>query len=101
MGTVSGRDEDKVAKSGLTPCFWEGTTAFEEATIVFVCRRLYQDPLKAKNFVAKDIIKECYPEKDYHTMYISEIVKVFIDPEKAAPSSKKNPSKTLIPMPRR
>lgn len=101
LGTVSGRDEDKVAKSGLTPCFLEGTTAFEEATIVFVCRRLYQDPLKAKNFVAKDIIKECYPEKDYHTMYISEIVKVFIDPEKAAPSSKKNPSKTPIPMPRR
>lgn len=79
LGRKSGRDEDKVAESGLTPCFLEGTTAFQEASIIFVCRKLYQDPLKAKNFIAKDLIKECYPEKDYHTMYISEIVKVIVN----------------------
>lgn len=82
LGKKSGRDGDKVAETELTPYFLEGTTAFKEASIIFVCRKLYQDPLKAKNFIVKDEIKKWYPDKDYHTMYISEIVKVFVNDPK-------------------
>ncbi|MDO4296476.1 MAG: flavin reductase, partial [bacterium] len=78
LGKKSGRDGDKVKESGLTPLFLEGSTAFREASIIFLCRKLYQDPLKAKNFINKDLIKEFYPEKDYHTMYISEILCVAV-----------------------
>ena len=29
-----------------------------------------------ENFIAKEMDEKWYPNKDYHTMYISEIVKV-------------------------
>ena len=35
-GSVSGRDEDKVKRAGLTPLFLDGTAAFEEADMIFV-----------------------------------------------------------------
>jgi len=42
LGKASGRDGDKIAKVGLTPLFDQDTTYFEEAKLVFVCRKLYQ-----------------------------------------------------------
>ena len=73
-GTRSGRDCDKAAEAGLTP----GTTAFEEANMIFVCRKLYCDPMPGDNFLDKENDGKWYPDKDYHTMYISEIVKVLV-----------------------
>ena len=76
LGKVSGRDEDKVSKAGLTPVFDHGTTYFEEAKLVFVCRKLYQSPIKEDGFIDKGLIDRVYSEKDFHTMYIGEIVHV-------------------------
>ena len=39
LGTVSGRNEDKVAKSGLTVEHAEGTPYFGEANTVLICRK--------------------------------------------------------------
>ena len=78
LGSHSGRDEDKVAKVGLTPMFTDGTTCFEEAKMVLVCRKLYHAPLLENGFVDADIVKENYPEKDFHEMYVGEIVKVLV-----------------------
>lgn len=75
-GTVSGRDCDKVSKAGLAPCFVDGTVAFQEAKLILVCRKLYQDCMPPENFIAKENDAKWYPNKDYHIMYISEIVKV-------------------------
>lgn len=77
-GTVSGRDTDKVKQAGLTPYFTNGTTAFEESKIVLVCRKLYHDDIKPENFEASDDSEKWYPEMDYHTMYIAEIVKILV-----------------------
>ena len=44
FGTVSGRDEDKIAKSGLHVAHENGTPYFEEANTVLVCRKLYAQP---------------------------------------------------------
>ena len=76
LGSHSGRDEDKVAATGLTPVFGEGYTYFEEASLVLVCRKLYRAPLVEEGFLDKQIIEDNYPERDYHDMYIGEIVKV-------------------------
>ncbi len=76
LGSHSGRDGDKVAAAGLTPVFGEGCTWFEEASLVLVCRKLYQAPLVEEGFVDKSIIEECYPHRDYHQMYIGEVVQV-------------------------
>lgn len=77
-GSISGRDTNKVEKAGLTPCFTDGTVAFEEANMIIVCRKLYHDTMPAENFDDKENDKKWYPEKDYHTMYIAEIVKILI-----------------------
>lgn len=45
-GTKSGRDCDKDKEAGLTPYYVEGTTTYEEADLVFVCRKLYAQPMK-------------------------------------------------------
>ncbi len=76
LGSHSGRDEDKVAAVGLTPVSDERSTWFAEAKLVLVCRKLYQAPLREENFLDKTIVAQHYPGKDFHDMYIGEIVKV-------------------------
>lgn len=78
LGTVSGRNEDKVAKSGLTVTEEDGTPYFEEANTVLVCRKLYAQPYDPSCFIDKNCDEKWYPEKDYHTMYIAEIEKVLV-----------------------
>ena len=78
LGSHSGRDEDKVAKVGLTPVFEEDYTYFAEAEIVIVCRKLYQAPLLPDGFIDAGIIDEHYPNRDFHEMYIGEIEKVLV-----------------------
>ncbi len=80
-GTISGReDEDKIKKAGLTPYFVEDTVAFSEAELILVCKKLYEIELKPEGFLEseKELDEKWYPQKDYHTMYISEIKKVLI-----------------------
>ena len=77
MGSHSGRYVDKVKETGLTPVFSDGTVYFAEASLVLICRKLYQAPIVEGGFVDKSLIDRNYPEKDYHEMYIGEIVKVY------------------------
>lgn len=77
-GSISGRDTDKVKKAGLTPYFVDGTASFEEASMIMVCRKVYHDTMPPENFESQDNDTKWYPNKDYHTMYISEITKVLV-----------------------
>ena len=76
LGSHSGRDGDKVAAVGFTPAFGEGFTYFEEACLVLVCRKLYRAPLKEESFIDTAVMEKCYPERDFHDLYVGEIVKV-------------------------
>ena len=53
LGTVSGRDENKVEKSGLTVEHEDGTPYFGEANTVLVCRKLYAQPYDPSCFIDK------------------------------------------------
>lgn len=78
-GSISGRDDpDKTAKAGLTPLYTSGTTAFNEANLIFVCKKLLQTQLHPENFNSDTILSSFYPDKDYHALYIAEIIKVLI-----------------------
>ena len=76
LGSHSGRDEDKITVCGLTPVYSDTTTYFAEAETVYICKKLYQAPIVEEGFVDKSLIDENYPLRDYHEMYIGEIVKV-------------------------
>ena len=78
LGSHSGRDGDKVAAAGLHPVFEENCTYFEEASLVMVCRKLYRAPLLEEGFLDKSVVEECYPKRDFHDMYIGQIVKVLV-----------------------
>ena len=73
-GRVSGRDEDKAAKCGLTPVKQKGYTYFAEAKQVVAARKLYVDEIKEGGFLDAALIDKNYPKRDYHTVYVCEIV---------------------------
>jgi flavin reductase (DIM6/NTAB) family NADH-FMN oxidoreductase RutF len=73
-GANSGRDTDKVKETGITPAGGKlSTVYFSEARLVFICRKIYFQDLIPDHFLDQSIQKN-YPEKDYHRMYIGEIV---------------------------
>lgn len=76
LGAVSGRDEDKIAKAGLTLTHDGETPYFEEADIVLLCKKLYAQKYDPACFIEDGIDARWYSEKDYHTMYIVEITKI-------------------------
>ena len=78
-GRVSGRDvEDKWAEAGVHPYYIDGTTAVEEAEMVLVCKKLYAQEMYPECFIETECDTKWYPQADYHTMYIAEIVKVLV-----------------------
>ena len=79
LGTKSGRDEDKVAAVGLTPVFGEDFTYFAEASLVLVCRKLYQAPLKEEYFLDPAVVESSYPNRDFHDMYVGQILEAYIN----------------------
>jgi len=78
LGSVSGRDEDKVAKTGLTPVYDHGSVYFQEAKLVLVCRKMYASELQSDGFLYPDTISESYPLCDFHTMYVGKIEHVLV-----------------------
>lgn len=76
LGTVSGRDEDKITKSGLSLEFIDGTPYFNEADYVMICKKLVRQPLSNDSLLDKSIDQTFYANKDYHILYIAEITKV-------------------------
>lgn len=78
LGSVSGRDEDKIAKTGLTPVFAEKTVYFQEAKLVLVCKKMYASELQESGFLYQETIDESYPLRDFHTMYVGKIEKVLV-----------------------
>lgn len=78
LGTHSGRNEDKIEVTGLTPVFDDDTAFFEEAKLVVVCKTIYRAPLVEEGFIDNTLVSENYPKKDFHDMYIGEIIDVFV-----------------------
>lgn len=73
-GAKSGREVDKVKECGFTVttagC---GAPYFEQAELVLVCRKRFVQAMDPAN-LPQDVKEKWYPEKDYHVMYIGEIV---------------------------
>ena len=79
LGTLSGRDGDKLSQTNLTlqkstkvpaPCY-------EEASLVLECRKIYFQDIDPKGFVIPEI-QENYAAEDYHRVYFGEIVAALV-----------------------
>ncbi|MCD7978117.1 MAG: DUF4468 domain-containing protein [Tannerellaceae bacterium] len=77
-GTHSGREEDKVKESGLTPVSTpEGSKAFREAWMIIECRKLISQDISTDS-IHNATVKEEWTGKPFHKMYIGEIINVWI-----------------------
>jgi flavin reductase (DIM6/NTAB) family NADH-FMN oxidoreductase RutF len=79
LGSHSGRDGDKVAVAGLTPVFEGEYTYFAEAKLTLVCRKLYRGTIQPEGFMDQSFVEEYYPQRDFHDMYIGQIIKVLVN----------------------
>ncbi len=75
-GSKSGRDMDKVKECGFTVATAEGAPYFEEADLVLVCKKSYWQDMDPTHFLDREIDSKWYPEKDYHRIFIGEILEV-------------------------
>ena len=78
LGTISGRNQDKIANTGLTVVEDNNTPYFCEGNIVFICKKLYSQEMNKESFVNDSLVDENYSKKGFHTMYIGEIIKVLV-----------------------
>ena len=89
-GRKSGRDGDKVKEAGLTPVQGlSGGIYFQEARLVYECKKLYAQDFDPDKFLDPRM-HVFYPKKDYHRMYIGEIVNVmarFVEGDPTPPPS--------------
>ena len=76
-GAKSGREVDKIAACGLTPVAdGDGAVYYAEAKRVIKLRKLYSHVLDPDNACDSELFSFHYAQKDYHTMYICEILEV-------------------------
>lgn len=73
IGTVSGRQEDKIKNANLTIDYENGTPYIDEGNLIFICKNLYRAPMPASDFLDAAIDEKWYSNKDYHNLYIAEI----------------------------
>ncbi len=76
LGKVSGREEDKITNSKLTVEYMDGIPYFKEASKIILCKSLFASPFTEDAFIDKSLVSLNYPMKDFHTMYIGEVLKV-------------------------
>ncbi len=78
LGTISGRDGEKLHKTGLTMMESQSISApsYHEASLILECRKIYYQDMDPSGFL-DHTIQDCYPEKDYHRIYFGEILAAF------------------------
>lgn len=77
LGSKSGRDGDKIREVGFHVETVGGQPTFREGKTAIVCKKLYAGRLMPEDFVETGIIGDCYPLKDFHYIYIGEIVGIY------------------------
>ena len=77
-GTKSGRNIDKIKEYNFTPVeSANGAIYFEEARFIIECRKIYITDIDPEGFVDSSI-ENNYPQKNYHRMFVGEIVNVML-----------------------
>lgn len=75
LGTLSGRDGDKVAKTSLTPMEAAGSVSFAQASRTLVCRKLYAQDMDL-SAAPVDVKERFYGSEPMHRMYIGEVIAI-------------------------
>jgi flavin reductase (DIM6/NTAB) family NADH-FMN oxidoreductase RutF len=78
-GAHSGRDNDKIKETDLTPYATDlGNVIFEQTRLAFECKKIYTDDIKPEKFLDPNILKATYQKDDFHRIFVGEIVNTFV-----------------------
>ena len=78
-GSHSGREVDKMRETGLTPFETPGgAVAFEQASLVLECRKLYFGDIKEAGFIDPALVDGVYGKRDFHRFYVGQITRALI-----------------------
>lgn len=75
MGTLSGRDCNKIEQAGLKPEPFDKSVTFQEAKVTFLCKKIYRQDLNTAA-MPTEVVNDYYKNEDPHTMYIGEVLKI-------------------------
>jgi len=75
LGTLSGKDGDKVAKTQLKAVSAGESVTFAQAKATLLCRKIYRQDL-ITDTMPKDAIDKYYIDEAPHTMFIGEVVDI-------------------------
>ena len=78
LGTLSGRDGDKLQKTSLSAVDNGDYVSFAEADVVIHATKLYRSDIAPEGFVDLSLLSN-YPQNDFHRMYICEINEILIN----------------------
>ena len=76
LGTVSGRDEDKIKEAGVHVAYHDGVPYIDEGKEILLCRVMSETPITQDEFKDEKIDAAWYADQDYHKMYIAEITDI-------------------------
>ena len=78
FGAMSGRDVNKEQLCNLTPFELDGGVAYKEASLIIVCKKIYQSPLDKNAILSEEVLnKPLYSDGLFHSEYFGEIVGVY------------------------
>lgn len=76
MGTITGRHKtDKDAIAGLTVRDLGEAITYEEATVTFLCRKIYRSDMLTMH-MPPEVIHDFYTPAEPHTIYIGEVIDI-------------------------
>ena len=74
MGTLSGRDIDKVKETNLTPISIDDSITYKQAKQTFLCKKLYMNQIDKDKL--PDNLQKYYSDKQTHYIILGEVIKV-------------------------
>ena len=78
FGFKSGRDVNKEELCSITPIELDGGVGYEEASLIIVCKKIYQNPINKENILSKEVLdKPLYKDGLFHSEYYGEIISVY------------------------
>jgi len=80
LGSLSGRDGAKLVKTKLTlkASRKVAAPAYNEASLILECRKIYYQDMDPRGFVDRTI-QDNYAAKDYHRIYFGEILAAYCE----------------------
>ena len=78
FGFMSGRDINKEEKCNLTVIELDGAVGYQEADLIIVCKKIYQNPINKENILSEEVLnKPLYKDNLFHSEYYGEIISVY------------------------